>query len=135
MSYRGVENFYGNIWTWVDGLNINNFVPWVADHGFVSSTYASPYVTTGLTFVSSSGDYVTAIGFGAGCDYAFLGTAVGGSSSTYLTDGLWTATGDMAAYFSSAWSSGANAGAFYWALNNPASYVNRSIGARLAFFA
>ena len=135
MSYRGVENFYGNIWTWVDGLNINNFVPWVADHGFVSSTYASPYVTTGLTLVSSSGDYVTAIGFGAGCDYAFLGTAVAGSSSTYLTDGLYTTTGDMAAFFGGHWNSGAIAGAFSWALLNPASSVDRSVGARLAFFA
>ena len=133
ISYRGIENFWGNVWTWVDGLNINNFVPWVADHGFASSTYASPYATTGLTLVSSSGDYVTAIGFGAGCDYAFLGTAVAGSSSTYLTDGLYTATGDKAALFGGHWADASITGAFYWALSNAASCVLSDVGARCQF--
>lgn len=133
ISYRGIENFWGNVWKWVDGININNYVPWVADHGFASSTYASPYVTTGLTLVSSSGDYVTAIGFGAGCDYAFLGTAVAGSSSTYLTDGLYTATGDTAALFGGHWNDASAAGAFSWALNSAASGVYSHVGARVAF--
>jgi hypothetical protein len=133
ISYRGIENFWGNIWKWVDGLNINNFVPWVADHGFVSSTYASPYATTGLTLVSSSGDYVTAIGFGAGCDYAFLGTAVAGSSSTYLTDSLWTTTGDMVALFGGYWNLASAAGAFAWNLCSPASDAGAAVGARVAF--
>lgn len=133
ISYRGIENFWGNVWKWVDGININNYVPWVADHGFASSTYASPYVTTGLTLVSSSGDYVTAIGFGAGCDYAFLGTAVAGSSSTYLTDSLYTATGDMAALFGGAWNNASVAGAFCWHLNDAASAVDSSLGARSCY--
>ncbi|MCK4529434.1 hypothetical protein KAW18_18880, partial [candidate division WOR-3 bacterium] len=29
MSYRGIENFFGHLWKWVDGININSNVPYV----------------------------------------------------------------------------------------------------------
>ena len=52
VSYRGEENIWGNIWTWVDGMNEENPTPfstgevgtlYVADHGFVDDSKASPY--------------------------------------------------------------------------------------------
>lgn len=132
-SYRGIENFYGNIWTWVDGININNNVPWIADNGFASSTYAAPYVSTGLTLLQSN-DWVTQIAFAAKLDYGFLAQTGGGSSSTYLTNYYYESTGDMAAFFGGLWKVGAFAGAFFWALHIPASNVHRSVGARLCFF-
>ena len=131
----GVENFYGNIWVWADGLKINNYVPWVADNGFNDSTPAAPYINTGVTLPSAFADYVTQVANSDLLDYGFLPMVGGGSSSTGLTDGAWTTTGLMAALFGGCWSSGANAGAFYWDLNFAASNVYRNGGARLAFFA
>jgi hypothetical protein len=32
MTYRGIENFFGNIWKWVDGININGNVPYVSNN-------------------------------------------------------------------------------------------------------
>lgn len=133
MSYRGVENFYGNLYKWVDGLNIKgNNVPWVADHDFASDVFAHPYVDTGLTLPAANG-YVSNLAYAAGFDWAFLPSAVAGSSSTYLCDYHYQDTGNRAALLGGRWSDGAYAGPFSWSLNNAASSVSRSIGARLAF--
>jgi hypothetical protein len=133
ISYRGIENFWGNVWKWVDGLNINNYVPWVADHGFASSTYASPYVDTGLTNGGTEG-YAINIGFGSGLDYGFLASDVtGGSSSTYLCDRYYPASGNRSALFGGSWVHAAMAGAFCWAPNAAASGVASYVGARCCF--
>ena len=31
ISYRGIENFWGNIWKWVDGININNGFAYISN--------------------------------------------------------------------------------------------------------
>jgi PKD repeat protein len=133
ISYRGIEAFYGNIYKWVDGLNIktdNN--PWRADHSFASDTFAAPYTNTGLTLPAANG-YASNLAYAAGFDWAFLPSAAAGSSSTYLCDYNYQNTGNRAALFGGVWSNGAYAGAFDWYLNFAASFVSRSIGARAAF--
>ena len=134
-SYRGIENLYGNIWKWVDGINIKgNNNPWIADNGFVSDQFSAPYVDTGLTLLASN-DYVSQVAFNARLDYGFLAATGSGSSSTYLTDYYLQSTGNLSAFFGGTWYTGTNAGAFNWYLNNAAPLVSRSVGARLAFFA
>jgi len=133
MSYRGIENFYGNIWKWVDGINIKaDYMPWIADHDFVSDTFAHPYIDTGLTGASSDG-YVSNILFGAGLSYGFLASAVAGSSVTYLCDYHYRAAGNRAALLGGHWNHGGAAGPFAWILSTAASNVNRSIGGRLCY--
>ena len=57
VSYRGEENIWGNIWAWIDGMNEENPATfttgdfgtlYVADHGFVDDSKASPYKNTGI---------------------------------------------------------------------------------------
>ena len=134
VSYRGIENFWGNIWQWVDGINIKaDYNPWIADHDFASDTFVHPYADTGLTIVASDG-YISNIIFGAGLDYGFLASSVsGGGSEYYLCDYLYRATGNRSALLGGSWSSGLDAGAFIWFLAYAASAVHRAFGARLAF--
>lgn len=133
VSYRGIENFWGNIWSWVDGINIKaNYMPWIADHDFASDTFAHPYVDTGLTVHSADG-YPTNIIFGAGLNYGFLASAVGGANNQYLCDYYYRSTGNRAARLGGVWDSGLNAGAFYWTLAYAASLVYRAVGARAVF--
>ena len=132
-SYRGIENIYGNIWKWVDGINIKaDRNPWIANHGFASDTFASPYVNTGLTLGAMDG-YVIDISSGPGLNYGFLSSGVGGSASTYLCDYYYQAPGNKAALFGGSWNFASLAGAFNWALNNVASNVHSSFGARLSY--
>jgi len=133
ISYRGIENFWGNIWTWVDGINIkadNN--PWIADHDFVDDTFVHPYSDTGLTLHNAHG-YPTDVAFGAALDYGFLASAVGGATDEYLCDHYYQTIGNRAAMMGGHWYLGLYAGAFLWFLFNNASYVSRSVGARSVF--
>ena len=134
ISYRGVENFWGNVWKWVDGINIKaDRNPWIANHDFASDVFAHPYVDTGLTNGATDG-YAINIGFGSGLDYGFLASNVtGGSSSTYLCDYYCQATGNKAALFGGACNNASLAGAFNWYLNFAASNVSSSFGARSCY--
>ena len=131
-SFYGIENFYGNIYKWVDGINIIDNVPWIADHGYVDDSFADPYVDTALTLSNANG-YGSAIKFDQVNDHTFLASAVLGSNSTYLCDYYYQAAGTRAALFGGRWGTGAYAGAFNWTLAYAASYVTRDFGLRLAF--
>lgn len=133
VSYRGIENLWGNIWKWVDGLNIQaDHKPWIADHGFVSDTFTSPYTYLNGTLANTNG-YAKDILFNSSIDYGFLPTVVGGSETSYLCDNYYQATGNRVAGLGGSWGSGSNAGAFYWNLDNASSNRYRTIGARLLY--
>ena len=134
MSYRGIENFFGNCWNWVDGFNIGISVDrdaWVSntDTDFADDT-STNYDDLGITMASANG-YVQNI---ADVDGAFLPTdTTGASSSTYLTDQFFQATGNRVAFFGGAALNGASAGAFCWVVVDSSSSAGRDIGARLAY--
>lgn len=130
MSYRGIENFFGNCWNWVDGLNI------LADHQAWATNDSQLFVdnvSTGMTFLGVTGNtngFVTNIVNYSG---TFLPTTVGGSSSTFLTDNYFQATGNRVALFGGNANGGTNAGAFYWLLDNGSGNRYRVIGARVCY--
>jgi len=80
-SYRGIENFYGHLWQWVDAINMSNYVSFICgiDDTFASDSFVSPYVSSGHTQPNTNGyqSKVTA-------DY--LVEAVGSSSTSKVTD-------------------------------------------------
>ena len=132
-SIFGVENFYGNLWKWIDGLNIKaDRNPWIADHDFASDLFSHPYVNTGFTLCETSG-YAVSIAYSATYDYMFLAATVGGATNQYLCDYYYQAAGNRAVCFGGSWYNGARAGAFCFDLSSGASFAYRSIGARLAF--
>jgi len=133
VSYRGIENFWGNMWKWVDGLNIQaDHKPWVADHAFASDTFTSPYTYLNGTLANTNG-YAKDILFNSSIDYGFLPTVVGGSETSYLCDNYYQATGNRVALLGGPWYHGSAAGAFSWYLTSASSDRYRTIGARLLY--
>jgi hypothetical protein len=124
ISYRGVENFWGNIWTWVDGLNINNNVAFVANENFASDEFSGDYTSIG-TLANSNG-YVSDIQFPH-----FLATEVNGSDTSHLHDEYFRNSSQRIARFGGNWSVGSSAGGFLWRLNSTSSTNSSLIGARL----
>jgi hypothetical protein len=140
MSYRGIENFYGNVWNWADGCIVN-------PDGAVSANQArmwwtnnsadfSDSVKTNMTEIAvnltTGGDFAVAL---AATDYFFVATNVsGGSASTYITDGYFGSTSDdRVVRVGGGAARGANAGAFLVVANDASSGALRDVGARLAF--
>lgn len=142
VSYRGEENPWGNIWKWVDGINIQNPTPfaagqhgnvYVADHGFADGISASPYEDTGIHPCYGEG-YVSAFGYNEKFDWLFIPTEHSGNSSLPVGDYMYNnQPGWRVAHLGGHWGNGSAAGAFYWSLNNAASYRHRTIGGRLVY--
>jgi hypothetical protein len=132
MSYRGIENLFGNIWKWVDGINIQNHVPYVADHGFASDVFTDPYKSLGITLPASNG-YVSDIAFSSNFDYGFLPQETTGSSTSYLADYYYQNAVDRVARLGGGWFDYSWAGAFYWSLTDSSVISYRAIGARLLY--
>jgi hypothetical protein len=90
MTYRGVENWWGNVWAFVDGVNIHNSTANGSQLYLCSDpTVFADDTSTGYTLVGNlaeddgySTDIIDAIGIWP--------SAVGGSSSTRLADYYYT---------------------------------------------
>lgn len=142
ISYRGEENFWGNIWTWVDGMNEENPDPFesgqtgtlhVADHGFADNSKASPYKNTGIHPIQGSG-YVSAFGYSEEFDWLFIGVEFSGSDALPVGDYHWNNNpGWRVAILGGYCSNGSTAGAFCWSLYHAASHRAWSIGGRLVY--
>ena len=142
ISYRGEENFWGNIWTWVDGMNEENPDPFesgqagtlhVADHGFADNSKASPYKNTGIHPIQGSG-YVSAFGYSEEFDWLFIAVEYSGNSSLPVGDYAWNQNpGWRVAVLGGCCHDGSNAGAFCWHLNHAASYRHWTVGGRLVY--
>ena len=130
MSYRGIENFFGHIWQWVDGINVNNDVPYVSnnDTDFVDDTITN-YTALGITLANANGYQDTLEQISRG----FLPASVGASSSAKITDYYYQAAGWRVVTLGGHASHGAFAGAFYLYAGAASSSSYRNFGVRLAF--
>jgi len=134
MSYRGIENFFGNCADFVDGVNIGSGVQgdW---HVSNDDTDFADNTTSNYDFLVNSmpsDGYVTDI---ANVDGAFIPASTGGSSSTFLTDDFFDDNGntDRVARFGGSANRGGQAGAFFWLLYSVSSSDARNFGGRLAY--
>ena len=139
VTYRGEENLWGNIWTFVDGMNINAkgiHKLYVADHAFADSVLDGAYKDTGITLAKANG-YVSAFGYNEAFDWLFVTSEVLGNSSLPVGDYFWqnhTYNAVMIALLGAPWNRGASAGAFYWSVDHAPSTRYRKIGARPVYF-
>ena len=85
--YRGIENIFSNVWSFVDGINIKDHVAYVCkDHTqYESGKYTEPYVPVGYTNGSTNG-WVKTLGFDASEPFIRFATEIGGGTNTYMTD-------------------------------------------------
>jgi len=139
VSYRGEENLWGNIWTFVDGMNINAkgiHELYVADHDFADSKLDGAYKNTGITLAKTNG-YVSAFGYNEEFDWLFVPSETTGNSSLPVGDYFWqnhTYNAIMIALLGASWRDGAASGRFDWTVHNAPADRDRAIGARAVYF-
>lgn len=142
VTYRGEENFWGNIWKWIDGINVyanagkNNSV-YIADHAFEESKKGDHYQDAGFVTPSENG-YVNAFGYSENFDWLFMPSETNHNANTAVPVGdyYWNNTGSdgwMVAILGAGWDDGLYAGGFYWTVSNAPSNRRRFIGGRLAY--
>ena len=130
VSYRWVENPWGHFFEWVDGINIENHVPYVCndDAHFADNTKTN-YTSLGVTLANSNGWQKTLAQTARG----FLPTSIGGSSSTYITDYYYRNAGWRTASVGGAAHHTTKGGIAFWLFNLDSSHLNQYIGSRIAY--
>ena len=138
VSYRGEENPFGNIWKWIDGINVynkNEGSVYIADHGFKDDTNAAPYSDAGITICGSNG-YVSAFAYNEDFDWLFIASEVLGNSSLPVGDYFWqnkAYNGYTVAALGGYWHNGSAAGGFRWHVDSASGNRYRTIGGRLLY--
>lgn len=137
VTYRGEENFFGNIWKWIDGINIYNYgvgSVHIADHSFADGS-VDHYEDAGITICGANG-YVSAFGYNEDFDWLFIASECSGSSALPVGDYFYqnkVAEHWTVATLGGYWYSGAYAGGFCWGVHYAASIRSRFIGGRLLY--
>jgi hypothetical protein len=134
MSYRGIENLYGNVWQLCDGANFKNNQPWVCEDAtnYQSDLFAAPYVSTSYTATSdNANNYIKAMGFDSVHPYAQFTTDDSGSESTYYADYDWPGSGNTILETSGSWGNGAYDGLFGSLRGNSSTDAHALDGCRL----
>lgn len=141
ICYRGVENFWGNIWKFAYGINFycevgKPFLGYVCkDFNYAESKKTDNYENIGFALPSENG-YVSAMGYSTKYDWLFLPSEVKGNSSLpvgdyYYQNNTWD--GYRIALLGGGWYDGSNAGGFCWGLDSGVGYRTRAVGGRLVY--
>lgn len=142
ICYRGVENFWGNIWKFAYGVNIwgngkmAGGMPYIcSDFNYAEGKNTDNYEGAGFTVTKANG-YISAMGYSTKYDWLFMASECLGNSSlpvgdyTYITENL---NGYRIAQLGGYWRYGSYAGSFYWYLYGGVGTRHRSIGGRLVY--
>lgn len=141
ICYRGVENFWGNIWKFAYGINFycevgKPFLGYVCkDFNYAESKKTDNYENIGFALPSENG-YVSAMGYSTKYDWLFLPSEVKGNSSLpvgdyYYQNNTWD--GYRIARLGGGWSYGSSAGGFGWDLRSGVGARCRDVGGRLVY--
>ena len=152
VSYRGVENPWGNIYKNVNGVNLwgdgtmnggyiaDNFNFSEAVHGDMTINEINyHYPSAGFT-ISNAAGWVSAFGYGSEQhDWLFVPSENTGNTSLPVGDGFWSTTNLNNSYrtarFGGAWANSniSYPGGFYWTCDGPRNYAAATIGGRLLY--
>ena len=142
VCWRGKENFWGNIWKFVYGINIwgngkmGGGQPYIcSDFSFAESKNSGNYEPAGFTVTNANG-YISAMGYSTACDWLFIASECLGNSSlpvgdyTYITVNL---NGYRIALLGGGWYHWDAAGGFCWYLYSGVGARARNFGGRLVY--
>lgn len=134
VQYRGIENPWGNVREWVDGINFQNRTAYICtDPTKYADDTTANYTSTGVTLSSTTG-WIKGLGLSTNFPWAYLPNEVGGSGSTFIPDYVThLSQGWQVLVVGGYYSDGSYAGLFRFGSNYTSLESNSTIGARLQF--
>lgn len=133
--YRGIENIFGNVFNWIDGLNIQEYQAYICRNPeeYTSDKFDGSYIKLGYMNCQERDMYIKKLGFDEKNPDIALPIEIGGGagSSSGMCDFYYSSEGNRVALVGGGFSSGAHAGLWYWICNNSSAYSSLNCGARL----
>ena len=132
VQYRGIENPWGNVWEWVDGINVNNYSPCICtDPTKYADDTTTNYTVAGVP-LGGSGSTKT-LGISTNLPWAYLPREPGGSETTYIPDSMNSSSEWKVLMVGGSRGNSSAAGLFCFHAGNSSSSSGVSIGTRLQF--
>ena len=133
--YRGIENIFGNVFNWIDGLNIQNYQAYICRNPkeYISDKFEVPYIKLGYVNCNEKDMYIKKLGFDEKNPDIALPIEIGGGagSSSGMCDFYYSSEGNCVALVGGAFSHGSSAGLWCWHCNDSSVTSNLNCGARL----
>lgn len=130
--YRGIEDIFGNLWQFIDGINIRDnqtYICYDADK-YAVDTFDGSYKAIGYSNATANG-YASKLGYDANNPMIALTTESAGDSSTNMSDYYYQNSGDRIALVGGRYVDGSLAGLWSWDVGNASGVAAVNIGARL----
>lgn len=132
VQYRHIENPWGNVSEWIDGINFNNRAAYIClDHTKFADDTTSSYTPAGATLPQTG--WIKELGGSGAFPWGFLPNARGGSESKYVPDYVYSNTSWCVIGVSGGWNLGLYAGLWCFGASNNSSYSDADISARLLY--
>lgn len=116
--YRGIENIFGNVFNWIDGLNIQNYQAYICRNPkeYISDKFEVPYIKLGYVNCNEKDMYIKKLGFDEKNPDIALPIEIGGGagSSSGMCDFYYSSEGNCVALVGGSFISGSGAGLWYW---------------------
>lgn len=133
MQYRHIENMWGNLYQFVDGINFSDRKAYVClNPEHYADDTSTNYTDTGITLPSSNG-YIKWLGYSANNDWCLIPNTIGGSENTYIPDYVYSNAGWRTFCVGGYWSHASLAGAWCFGGSSASASANSSFGVRLLY--
>jgi hypothetical protein len=131
ISYRGIEQWYGHIWKWLDGINTNNNRSYICNVAAnLADDTTSNYTDIGVNNKADDGYQNTLLNISRG----FLPANTADSDASHkITDYYWQNTGWRVAFSGGSAAYALAVGCFCLALHYAAAALNAYLGSRVVF--
>lgn len=133
--YRGIENIFGNVFNWVDGLNIKDYQAYICRNPeeYISDKFDGSYIKLGYMNCQERDMYIKKLGFDEKNPDIALPIEIGGGagSSSGMCDFYYSSEGNRVARVGGHFGSGAHAGLWCWICYTSSTTSYLYCGARL----
>ena len=133
VQYRGIENPWGNVFEFIDGINFNNYASYICtDPTKYADDTITNYTITGVSLGSNG--WTKGLGLSTNFPWAYLPNESGGSGSTFIPDRVsHISQGWQILTVSGDYSDSSYSGLFCFGSNYTSLESNSIIGTRLQF--
>ena len=133
--YRGIENIFGNVFNWIDGLNIQNYQAYICRNPkeYISDKFEVPYIKLGYVNCNEKDMYIKKLGFDEKNPDIALPIEIGGGagSSSGMCDFYYSSEGNRVARVGGVFYNGSSAGLWCWSCGHSSVTSYLYCGARL----
>lgn len=133
--YRGIENIFGNVFNWIDGLNIQEYQAYICRNPeeYISDKFEAPYNKLGYVNCNERDMYIKKLGFDEKNPDIALPIEIGGGagSSSGMCDFYTSSEGNRVARVGGHFYYGAYVGLWCWYCGDSSASSYLLCGARL----